>query len=91
MGNNKTWIASILLSAVAAGAAAYLLLTDEGSALPEKLLSQYDKIKDSVFGVAQEQPGAAQQPGYLQRKQKASKADHEALQHGEILHDHAGA
>ena len=91
MDNNKTWIATILLGAVAAGAASYLLLTDEGSALRGKLLSQYHKIKDSAFGVAQEQPGAAQQPGYLKHKQKAPKTDREALQHGEILHDHAGA
>ena len=87
----KTLIAAALLGSVAAGAATYVLLTDEDAELRGELLSRFNKIKDTVFGVAQEQPGAAQQPGYLQHRQKAPKTDREALQHGEILHDHAGA
>jgi gas vesicle protein len=87
MKNNKTLITAILLGAAAAGAAAYMLLTEDGAELRSALSDQFTKLKDSVLGGGEEEQEETSQPEYLQHKQKAPKTDRDALLHGEILHD----
>ena len=80
-------ITAILLGAVAAGAAAYLLLTEDGAELRATLADQFTKLKDYAIGGREEEEEPATQPDYLRHEQKAPKTDRDALLHGEILHD----
>ena len=78
-------IAGIVIGAVAAGAAAYLLLTEKGAELRSEIGAQLDKLlgrEPTLSADTHEDPQA-----YLHHKSKAPKTDRDALKKHDILHE----
>ena len=84
--DHRGLIAGLLIGSAVAGAAAYLLFTQDGSELRRELVSQFNKLKASLLGNDDEDEQPEPQPEYLQHRHKAPKTDREALLHNEILH-----
>lgn len=85
--DHKVLIAGIAIGALAAGAAAYLFLTETGKEVRGQLAGHFSRLRDTFLGHELETGMAEQTPSYLQHKNKAPKTDREALKRNEILHE----
>jgi len=84
--DHKVLIAGIAIGTVAAGAAAYLFLTETGSGIRKQLGGHLTRLKTAFMGG--EQPAEEPHPAdYLKKPHKAPKTDREALKRHEILHE----
>jgi gas vesicle protein len=89
--DHKVLIAGIVIGSIAAGAAAYLFLTDTGTTVRQQLSGHFNRIRNAFIGVEPE-PVADHSMDYLQPKMKKPKTDREALLKHEILSaDHGEA
>jgi gas vesicle protein len=79
--NHTLLIAGIAVGAAAAGAAAYLFLSESGERFREQLTSHLA----NWFSRKEEQSSQHETPAYLQNKGARPKTDREQLQHGDIL------
>jgi hypothetical protein len=79
-------IAGVMIGAMAAGTAAYLLLTKTGAQVRRQISGQFSRIRNTFFSRRSEQLQAVAL-SYLQRKRKTPKTDREQLLRHEILHD----
>ena len=81
--DHKLLITGIVIGAAAAGAAAYLFLTEKGTTLRGELREKFSKL----FGGDAEPEMQEDPQAYLHQKNKAPKTDREALKKHAILHD----
>jgi len=79
--NNTLLITGIAVGTVAAGAAAYLFLSESGGQFRERLISHLG----DWFSRKEKQISQHETPAYLQHKAAQPKTDREQLQHGDIL------
>ncbi len=86
--DHKVLIAGIVIGTVAAGAAAYLFLTETGSQVRQQLTGHFGRMRDAFLGKQPEEPQTDPQ-AYLQHQTKAPKTDRTPLLKHEILHDPA--
>ncbi|MEO3407590.1 YtxH domain-containing protein [Mucilaginibacter sp. CAU 1740] len=84
--DHKVLIAGIVIGSLAAGAAAYLFLTETGKEVRGQLSGHFNRLRDTFLGHEPEAATADETPSYLQHKNKAPKTDREALKNNEILH-----
>lgn len=83
--DNTALVAGIAIGAVAAGAAAYLILTEKGSGIRKRIADEVGNLVNKFLGGAEE---ADEQPGYDFRQQhtaKTPKTDRAALVKDEVL------
>jgi gas vesicle protein len=88
--DHKVLIAGIVIGSLAAGAAAYLLLTETGSEVRRQLRGHLGRLRDTFVGAQAEDETTDATPPYLQHKGKAPKTDREKLKKHEIIPE-AGA
>lgn len=81
--DHKVLIAGIVIGSVAAGAAAYLFLTETGASVRQQLAGHFNRMRNAFIGDGPEP--ATETPGYLQHKTKKPKTDREALLKHEII------
>lgn len=86
--DHKILIAGAVVGSIAAGAAAYLFLTETGSQVRQQLAGHFGRMRDAFMGGRAEEPQSEPQ-AYLQHKDKAPKTDREKLLKHEVLHDPA--
>ena len=84
--DHRILIGGAIAGSVIAGAAAYLFLTETGSAVRRQVAGSLDRMKESIFGRRAE-PIVEEAPEYLQKPHKAPKTNREALKKSEILHE----
>lgn len=80
--DHKLLIAGIAVGTVAIGATAYLLLTETGAELRERVTNQFN----TWFGRQQQEAAVPETPAYMQHKGARPKTDREHLIKGDILH-----
>jgi gas vesicle protein len=76
--DHKVLIAGIIIGSVAAGAAAYLFLTETGSSVRQEIAGHFGRIRDAFMGNEPELV-VDHEPEYLQHPKKKAKTDREAL------------
>ncbi|MDB5144557.1 MAG: hypothetical protein JWQ66_3270 [Mucilaginibacter sp.] len=81
--DHKLLIAGIVIGSAAAGAVAYLFLTETGSQVRQQLTGHFGRMRDAFLGNRSEEPQSDSQ-AYLKHKGKEPKTDREALLKGEI-------
>jgi len=88
--DNTGIIVAAVVGAVAAGAAAYLLFTESGSSVREKIADQFNSLRNSISGSNSGEDASQQEhhhdQSYMQEPHKAPKTDREKLLKHEILH-----
>ena len=83
--DHKVLIAGIVIGSLAAGAAAYLFLTETGSQVRRQLTGHLGRLRDTLIGGQPEDETAEETPAYLQQKGKAPETDREKLKKDEII------
>lgn len=87
--DHKVLIAGIVIGSLAAGAAAYLFLTETGKEVRGQLSGHFNRLRNTFLGNESESNEDQEEaPAYLQHKTKAPKTDREALKKHEILQEH---
>lgn len=85
--DNKLLIAGITVGSLAAGATAYLLMTERGKQIRTQLADKFGHMYTNFFGNRNSEAHTEETPAYMQHKGKAPKTDREKLLKHEILHE----
>ena len=88
--DHKVLIAGIIIGSVAAGAAAYLFLTETGTSVRGQLAGHFNRMRDAFLGNEPEPVAEDHSTDYLKHKTKAPKTDREKLLKHEILSPEGG-
>ena len=86
--DHKLLIGGIVLGSIAAGAVAYLFLTETGSQVRKELAGHFNRMLDTFLGNTPEEQVPESEPAYLRHRGKAPKTDREELKKHATPHDH---
>lgn len=83
--DHKVLIAGILIGSIAAGAAAYLFLTEPGSQVRAQLAGHLGRIRDAFIGAQSAEAANEGTPGTPAHTDKAPKPKREALKKQQVM------
>lgn len=85
--DHSALIAGLVIGSVAAGAAAYLFLTENGGSIRRKIGDQLLALRKSFMAEPEEAP-IDHSMDYMHPKKKAPKTDRDFLLHHDIIEEH---